>query len=221
MAEEAIPRKERDLECEYPYDDCGLGCAHQYLLPHVIEILSEQSFPPKSRILDLGCGNGAVAAELARHGYEVVGVDPSKSGIRLARDTHPDLEFHYASAYDPLAKELGQFATVISLEVIEHLYYPRKFAHTVRTLLEPGGLTIISTPFHGYVKNLALALTGKLDNHFTALWTHGHIKFWSMRTMRSLLEEEGFEILVFRRAGRIPLLAKSMIAVATVRQTSV
>ena len=79
-------------------------------------------------------------------------------------------------------------------------------------LLEPGGTLILSTPFHGYWKNLALALSGKMDAHFTALWDGGHIKFWSERTLRSLLHEAGFVEVGFSRVGRIRPLAKSMVA---------
>jgi 2-polyprenyl-6-hydroxyphenyl methylase/3-demethylubiquinone-9 3-methyltransferase len=77
-----------------------------------------------------------------------------------------------------------------------------------------GGTAILSTPYHGYWKNLAMALTGKMDAHFTALWDHGHIKFWSVRTLTLLLEEAGFRDIHFERVGRIPPLAKAMIAVA-------
>ncbi len=59
-----------------------------------------------------------------------------------------------------------------------------------------------------------MALSGKLDAHFTALWDHGHIKFWSMRTLTILLEEAGFRDIRFKRVGRIPALAKSMVAIA-------
>ncbi len=77
-----------------------------------------------------------------------------------------------------------------------------------------GGAAVVSTPYHGYWKNLALAVSGKMDAHFTALWDHGHIKFWSEKTLRVLLEEAGFRDIRFRRVGRVPALAKSMIAVA-------
>jgi 2-polyprenyl-6-hydroxyphenyl methylase/3-demethylubiquinone-9 3-methyltransferase len=53
-----------------------------------------------------------------------------------------------------------------------------------------------------------------MDKHFTALWDHGHIKFWSERTLRALLAEAGCHEIEFRRVGRIPALAKSMIAIA-------
>jgi 2-polyprenyl-6-hydroxyphenyl methylase/3-demethylubiquinone-9 3-methyltransferase len=81
-------------------------------------------------------------------------------------------------------------------------------------LLEPGGVAIISTPYHGYLKNLAIALMGEMDRHYTALWDHGHIKFWSTRTLGQLLTEVGFKKIEFIRVGRIPALAKSMIAIA-------
>jgi 2-polyprenyl-6-hydroxyphenyl methylase/3-demethylubiquinone-9 3-methyltransferase len=103
---------------------------------------------------------------------------------------------------------------VLSLEVVEHVYFPRKYASTLFSLVEPGGVAIISTPYHSYMKNLALALSGKMDAHFTALWDNGHIKFWSKRTLTSLLEEAGFVDIEFVLAGRIAPLAKSMIAIA-------
>ncbi len=98
--------------------------------------------------------------------------------------------------------------------MVEHVYAPRDYARTVFDLLEPGGVAIISTPYHGYWKNLALAVTGRMDAHFTALWDHGHIKFWSITTLSELLREAGFVDVRFERVGRVPALAKSMIAVA-------
>jgi len=78
--------------------------------------------------------------------------------------------------------------------------------------LKPGGVLVRSIPYHGYLKNLALALSGAMDSHFTALWDGGHIKFWSMDTLGHLLREAGFTKLEFDRVGRtIPALAKSMV----------
>jgi 2-polyprenyl-6-hydroxyphenyl methylase/3-demethylubiquinone-9 3-methyltransferase len=53
-----------------------------------------------------------------------------------------------------------------------------------------------------------------MDTHFTALWDHGHIKFWSYKTLEFLFAEAGSEVIAWRRVGRAPALAKSMIAVA-------
>jgi 2-polyprenyl-6-hydroxyphenyl methylase/3-demethylubiquinone-9 3-methyltransferase len=166
------------------------------------------------RIFDLGCGNGSVASVLATDGWDVTGVDPSLEGIAEANKAFPNLRLFLGSAYDDLAKTYGRFPVVISLEVVEHVYAPRDYARTLFDLVEPGGVAIVSTPYHGYLKNLALAVTGKMDMHFTALWDHGHIKFWSIHTLKTLLQEAGFADVRFHRVGRIKSLAKSMIAVA-------
>lgn len=187
--------------------------AHNVLLPTVFRVLDELKIDEK-RIFDLGCGNGSVANALASRGWRVTGVDPSTEGIAQAKQAYPGLDLHQGSAYDDLAAQYGTFPVVLSLEVVEHVYAPRDYAKTVHSLLQPGGVAIISTPYHGYWKNLAMAVTGKMDAHFTALWDHGHIKFWSMKTLRQLLEETGLEVQRFERVGRVPALAKSMIAIA-------
>jgi len=202
-----------DKFSDYKYENAELNDSHGYLLPALKSILEKQI--TKGRIFELGCGNGAISNELTSMGFSVVGVDPSEQGISQANQRYPALELKLGSAYDNLAEIHGHFPIVVSLEVVEHVYFPRKYASTVFNLLEPGGTAIISTPYHGYIKNLALAITGKLDDHFTALWDGGHIKFWSEKTISILLDEIGFKNIHFRRAGRGGgVIAKSMIAIA-------
>jgi 2-polyprenyl-3-methyl-5-hydroxy-6-metoxy-1,4-benzoquinol methylase len=204
----------------YRFADALPAHTHSYLWPTVLrEVRSALGKREAGRVLDLGCGNGAFCAELAAHGYDVVGIDPSTDGIAHARRQHPTLRVFEGSAYEPLAAAHGRFDVVVSLEVVEHLYSPRRFADCLHDLLTPGGIAIVSTPYHGYLKNLALALTGSLDRHFSPLWEHGHVKFWSIATLTTLLRDAGFQVLRFERVGRIAPFAKSMIAVA--RRTAV
>jgi 2-polyprenyl-6-hydroxyphenyl methylase/3-demethylubiquinone-9 3-methyltransferase len=199
----------------YRYGDSGPSCAHDYLLPTLrLELAVFFAGRANRRVFDLGCGNGHVAASLAREGYQVAGVDPSTEGIAQAKAAHSHLRLEAGSAYEDLVARFGRFPAVISLEVVEHVYAPRDYVRTLFDLVEPGGMALVSTPYHGYWKNLALALTGKLDDHFTALWDHGHIKFWSVRTLGELLGDAGFQELRFLRVGRVPVLARSMIACA-------
>lgn len=198
-----------------PWGDAAHACSHRYLLPAVERVLSGLALPQgRRRLFDLGCGNGSAAAALHALGYEVTGVDPSPSGIAQARAAHPSLALAVGSTDDDLAAIHGRFPVVVSLEVVEHVYAPRRFAKRAWELLEDGGTAIISTPYHGYWKNLALAVTGRMDSHFTALWDHGHIKFFSPTTLWALLAEAGFVDVQIVRVGRIPPLARSMIAIA-------
>ena len=205
----------------YIYESGEQNCSHDYLLPCILRLLDDvrrvagsPHHKKDKNLFEVGCGNGSVASAITSRGWKVTGIDPSRQGIQYARSQYPDLSLYQGSAYDDLAERYGHFPVVLSLEVVEHVYDPRRYASTVFSLLEPGGTAIISTPYHSYLKNLALALTGKMDAHFTALWDHGHIKFWSYKTLSMLLTETGFTDIRFERVGRIPPLAKSMIAIA-------
>ena len=73
---------------------------------------------------------------------------------------------------------------------------------------------IVGTPYHGYLKNLALSVFNRWDFHHTVDWDGGHIKFFSVNSLRNLVTRHGFENPKFHFAGRIPLVWKNMICVA-------
>jgi 2-polyprenyl-6-hydroxyphenyl methylase/3-demethylubiquinone-9 3-methyltransferase len=100
---------------------------------------------------------------------------------------------------------------IVSTEVVEHLYAPRAYVKGAFAALKPGGRFICTTPYHGYLKNLALALVNGWDRHWDPLWDGGHIKLWSRATLEKLLSEAGFGNLQFRGAGRLPGLWMTMI----------
>lgn len=168
------------------------------------------------RVLDLGCGRGFWTEHFSKVGAHVIGVDASSGGIERARASYPRLDFRQLAITEDLIQVLGEdpFDAVVSIEVVEHVYDPRGFARSCFNALRPGGTLILTTPYHGYVKNLAISLIGGWDNHFTALWDGGHVKFWSRNTLTSLLREIGFVDINFQYCGRFPLLWMGMVAVA-------
>jgi hypothetical protein len=93
------------------------------------------------------------------------------------------------------------------------LFNPHQLVETIRQSVKDDGIVIISTPYHGYLKNLALAVAGKWDFHHHPVRIGGHIKFWSRKTLTDLFVENGFTELSFEGAGRMPYLWKSMIMI--------
>lgn len=98
------------------------------------------------RVLDIGCGTGAVAVHLARrHGCAVVGVDLSSEMLAVARAKQGgSVRFEQARAEElPFAN--GSFDRAIMVSVVHHLDAPKAFAE-VHRVLAPGGRLVISNP---------------------------------------------------------------------------
>jgi 2-polyprenyl-3-methyl-5-hydroxy-6-metoxy-1,4-benzoquinol methylase len=191
---------------------------HRYLMPVILQRLA--SLPSDARVLDLGCGSGYICGQLASRGYEVAGVDASNSGIAVARAAIPHVQFCVDSLQDLSVKDKlggGEFDAIVSTEVIEHLYSPAQFLMICRGLLKPSGLLVITTPYHGYLKNLLMALSGKLERHFQPGSEGGHIRFWSKATLSRVLMDHGFHVTHFDGCGRIPWLWKSMVLTSVSR----
>lgn len=202
---------------DYGFTSESNACSHAYLIDSILPFLSKDR---NKTILDVGCGNGSMAGYFISKGFNVYGTDASLSGINHARKKYPNRFFLQDLSSDGLPAELEgiKFDTIISTEVIEHLYDPRKYLKFCKEVLlkNGGGEFIISTPYHGYLKNLVMAITNKLDNHFTALWDGGHIKFWSRKTLTTALQEQGFRVVAFKGSGRIPYVWKSMVIKARI-----
>lgn len=200
---------------EYPYKTADRNQTNQLLWPALKKHLASYFPTQKIKILEFGCGNGFIAGELARLGHTVTGIDTSIQGISLAKRTHANCEFIQKSVYDKPGPDFESlFDCVISLEVIEHLYYPDKMLVNAAKYLKDNGVLIISTPYHGYLKNLAISIFNKWDAHFSPQWTGGHIKFFSGKSIYTLVTASGFRHLSFSFHGRLPLLWKSMICCA-------
>jgi 2-polyprenyl-6-hydroxyphenyl methylase/3-demethylubiquinone-9 3-methyltransferase len=190
--------------------------ADAYLVPVVLGILKDCSSGRRLRLVDVGCGDGYGASRYAQAGHEVQGFDASPAEIDRARSHHPDLRLEVASVYEAniVDRWQGPVDGVVALEVVEHLFDPKAFFTQCHRLLKEEGRLIISTPYHGYWKNLAMAILGKWDQHHGVDWDGGHIKFFSWGSLSDMARKAGFRNLRFIGVGRVPYFWKSMILVA-------
>lgn len=189
-------------------ESCG------YIAPQIVDLVRVLKL---GRVLDLGAGNGALCSMITEAGSEAVGVEYDVKGYELARSRYRDIHFYNLGVQDDpelLMSKEAVFDGVVSTEVIEHLYAPHLLPIFAAAALKQGGYLIVSTPFHGYLKNLVLSLLNKWDLHHTPLWHGGHIKFWSRQTLTRLLDDYGFDVVAFHGVGRVRYLWKSMILVA-------
>lgn len=158
-------------------------------------------------VLDFGCGAGDAVGRFLLEGHNVTGVDISPVGIELAKQRVPNATFLAVDGETQLPFCDSTFDACFSSEVIEHLLDVTSFLREVRRVLRPGGTLMLTTPFHGLAKNLALVVLA-FDRHFNV--EGEHIRFFSRESLESLLLREGFETESFKGIGRFPFLWKTM-----------
>jgi 2-polyprenyl-3-methyl-5-hydroxy-6-metoxy-1,4-benzoquinol methylase len=164
----------------------------------------------KLRLLDCGAGDGGLVAEARARGHAAVGLEVSTAAIARAHESYPGIDLRLHSVEDlPWPVEPNEWDVVVSFEVIEHLLEPRALLQGARAALAPGGALFVSTPYHGRMKNLALAAL-RFETHFAV--DGDHIRFFTDRALRGLLEGTGFEVVQLAHVGRVwPVWANTVI----------
>ncbi len=158
-------------------------------------------------VFDAGCGSGDLLATLVGEGYEATGIELATAAVARAK---PGLEISEHSVEDlPWPVAPASQDAVVSFEVIEHLLHPRRLLMGANEALRPGGLLWVSTPYHGRLKNLALAFGG-FDRHFAV--EGEHVRFFTDRALIALLHDTGFAVERIHHYGRFaPLWAGSFV----------
>jgi 2-polyprenyl-6-hydroxyphenyl methylase / 3-demethylubiquinone-9 3-methyltransferase len=104
-----------------------------------------------STVLDIGCGAGFVSNGLAKHGFQVTGVDYSQDSLDVAQRHAPSKNpprYEWGDAYAlPFADDA--FDSVIAFDFLEHVTRPQKIIAEVKRVLRPGGVFL----FHTFNRN--------------------------------------------------------------------
>lgn len=153
----------------------------------VVELLNPK---PEERILDLGCGDGALTARLVEIGCKVVGVDSSREQVEAARKLG-------INAFIMDGQELpfdNEFDAVFSNAALHWMECPDKVIAGVRRALKPGGRFVAECGGYGCVQTIITVLTDALRRR--NLWEEG-INPWYFPTDREYqgrLSREKFEV---------------------------
>jgi SAM-dependent methyltransferase len=136
------------------------------------------------RVLDLGCGDGRLSAELDAR--ELTAADVSPLALERARRRLPGTRIVELEPDAPLPFDDGAFDLVLCAETIEHVRDVQLLLSEVRRVLRPGGVLALTTP-----ANLPL---GRPADPLSP-----HLRFFTKRSLRRILRELGFEVESLRR----------------------
>lgn len=147
----------------------------------------------RQELVDLGCGNARLLAEIASRfpNIRLCGIDLAAGQIELNRQTVPTCQFVEMdlAIADPAALPAhlaGRFDTVTAAEVIEHVDDPLSFLRNARALCRPGGRLLLSTQ------------SGRVHETEKRV---GHHRHYSSDQMRDLLIRAGFTPLRVWNSG--------------------
>ncbi|MGH9048923.1 MAG: methyltransferase domain-containing protein [Acidimicrobiia bacterium] len=151
-------------------------------------LLAWLSARPRSRILDLGCSDGALAEQLRVHGHEVTGVDRDEhDGVldRLHRFVSADLD-------DGIPDEVGRgYDVVLAADVLEHVRRPEQLLTDARDRLAPGGSIVTSVPNFGHWYPRTRVALGRFDYDRRGILDRDHIRFFTRRSFEHLTSTVG------------------------------
>ncbi|MGI8557446.1 MAG: class I SAM-dependent methyltransferase [Solirubrobacteraceae bacterium] len=152
------------------------------------------------RVLDVGCGEGMFTDALARAGCHAVGTDIAEEPLRRARERFPALDFRVALPTS------GEWDAVWAGEVIEHVQDCAGLLDELRSALAHGGRLLLSTPDHPRRAIARMALRRRaFERHFDP--RQDHLRFFTARTLRELVEDVGFEQTEVRSQRGVLLLS--------------
>ena len=151
------------------------------------------------KLLDVGCAMGFFIDEAKALGWRVSGIDVSDFGVSYAR-SHFGLDVFHGELTE-LAVSEAQIDLITMWDVIEHVSDPTAYIRQAAKLLRRGGYLSLSTPD---VESLPARLYGNRWVGYKL--STEHVSYFSLRTLKMLLEKEGFELVSYGHVGKhVPL----------------
>lgn len=167
--------------------------------------------PKGGLILDVGCGRGEFCDFFARQGFRAEGTDISQAAVKYAQEHYPGSTFHACPVEDLLPARAGAFDAAFSSEVIEHLFDVGAYLLAINHLLKPGGTLVLTTPYHGLVKNIVIDMLN-YSSHYDPMGQH--IRFFDRKGLDRCLRSFGFEPVHWWGYGRPWPMWKSFFVVS-------
>jgi len=176
--------------------------------PMIYEAVNQgvlDSIPATSRrVLDLGCGSGALGREIKRViDCEIVGVTYSVEEAALAGPALDTVLVRDLNTFDPV--EAGEFDCVICSHILEHLYAPEELLQRLHKSLKVDGSLIVALPNVLHWRQRLMFVRGRFRYTDGGIMDRTHFRFFDWATAHALLEDNGFEVITCHADGTFPL----------------
>jgi SAM-dependent methyltransferase len=148
--------------------------------------------PTCRRVLDVGCGTGQLGRLLKERGHHVTGVELIRDAATEARQQLDEVVEGDVEAGLPFGP--ASFDAVIFADLLEHLVDPWRALREASTLLTPQGVVVASVPNVQNLDVLRRLLRGRWDYRERGILDRGHLRFFTLETIRDLFRQAGLAI---------------------------
>jgi SAM-dependent methyltransferase len=161
--------------------------------------------PPECRrVLEVGCGTGGLGRLLKASGHHVTGIELVPEAAEAARSVLDNvLTADVEVAGLPFAP--GSFDAVIFADVLEHLVDPWLTIRQAAEVLAPGGVVVASVPNLQNADVLWRLVRGRWEYRERGITDFGHLRFFTLQTIRGLFGQAGLELIHVGRRYRSSL----------------
>ncbi len=157
------------------------------------------------RILDLGCGDGALTAQIAASGATVVGVDAGPGMVAAARQRGLDARLMRGEEME----FSGEFDAVFSNAALHWIKEQDAVLAAVRRALKPGGRFVAEMGGQGNIAAIRVAVAAVLARHGLDRADNEN-QFFTADEYRVRLQRAGFRVEEIELVPRVTLLAEGM-----------
>lgn len=166
---------------------------------------------PKLKILDFGCGAGQIIEQMCtiNPSSTYYGVDVSTSLINNNKKKFPECQFRTIRDGERLPFSSNFFDFILAADSIEHVHNTEIAFTEFARILKPKGRIVITTPYHGLIKNLMIILTNNFDLIFNPLGTH--IRFFTKKSLSKCLSTVALKTTRIDYYGRFYPLSRGML----------
>lgn len=153
----------------------------------------QQIINPNSKvILDVGCGAGAMSAELkAKLGAEIWGIETFEDAANIARERLDNVLIG-AVEEEYLKLPENYFDSIVFADILEHLVDPFTLLKNISSKLKKSGEIVVSIPninYWGVIQTLLMCDFPYMD---TGILDKTHLRFFTKKTILEMLENAGF-----------------------------
>lgn len=148
--------------------------------------------PQGGRVLDVGCGSGALLARLDGRAGHRAGVELSATAAAAAAEVADEVV--NLPVTEPLPFLPASFDVVVCADILEHLPEPAAVLSAVAGLCRPGGAVVISVPNIAYWQARLRLLRGVWRYEPTGLFDSGHLRFLTRDTLAELVSGCGLAV---------------------------